>query len=72
MEYSITDEAMTYAEEVSEFNAERFLGGWQDWNEDNVLTYACVYFGHDHDFIWLASRVLFGPAVVYVATGKSV
>ena len=72
MEYQISDEELDFVEiDVLEC-AERFLTGCQDWNECDILPYACDYHGYDTDFIWLASQVLFGPAVVHVATGKSV
>lgn len=72
MEYSITDEELDFIEQDTINSALSFLNGWQDWNEDGVLKMACDYHGHDYDFAWLATRVLFGPAVVYVATGKTV
>ena len=71
-DYMISDEELIYAEDEAINAARNFLSGWQDWNEDDVLPFACDYHGFDHDFVWLASRVLFGPAVVHVATGKSV
>ena len=72
MEYQISEMELRFAETDALENAERFLNGWPDWNEDNILKIACDLAGHDYDFTWLLSRVLFGPAVVYVATGKTV
>ena len=72
MEYQVSDEEKNFAESISEQSAIRFMTGWQDWNEDDVLKLAADYHGVDYDFIWLASRVLFGPAVVWLKTGKSV
>jgi hypothetical protein len=72
MEYQVSDEEKNFAESISEQSAIRFMTGWQDWNEDQVLPLACDWHGYDHDFVWLASKVLFGPAVVHVATGKTV
>lgn len=71
-EYMISDEELDYVETDALDCAHRFMTGWQDWNEDNVLKMACDFHGHDYDFAWLAIHVLFGPAVVHVATGKSV
>lgn len=72
MEYQITDEEQTAAEVDALECATRFLSGWQDWNEDDVLPFACDYHGYDHNFFWLMNRVLLGPAVVYLSTGKTV
>ena len=72
MKYELIDDDLQYAEEVSLNCANRFLNEWQDWNEDDVLKLACDYHGVDYDFTWLASHVLFGSAVVYLKTGKSV
>ena len=72
MKYELTDDELNYAEQDTIECVERFMCGWQDWNEDNVLKMACDFHGHDYDFAWLATRVLFGPAVVYFLTGKSV
>ena len=52
--------------------ADRFLNDWADWNEDAALKMACNRAGHDYDFAWLLIRVLFGPAVVWLKTGKAV
>lgn len=71
MDYQISSEELAFAESVALDNALRFMTGWQDWNEDNVLPHACDYHGYDQDFVWLASRVLFEPAVWSVATGRT-
>ena len=72
MEYQISDEELNYVEDDAISSATSFLNGWPNWNEDEVLKLACDYHGHDYDFAWLAIRVLFGPAVVWLKTGKSV
>jgi hypothetical protein len=72
MEYQISDEEQTAAEVDALECAARFLSGWQDWNEDDILWMSCDYHGYDRDFFWLMDRVLFGPAVVYLSTGKTV
>jgi hypothetical protein len=72
MEYQLSDMELEFAEKDALECAARFLSGWQDWNEDNVLQMACDHAGHDYDFAWLMTRVLFGPAVVYLSTGKTV
>ena len=71
-EYMISEEELDYVEMDALDCAHRFMTGWPDWNEDDVLKLACDYHGHDYDFAWLATRVLFGAAVVHVSTGKSV
>ena len=72
MKYELTDEDLDFAESDALDAANRFLNDWQDWNEDDVLKLAADYHGVDYDFIWLASRVLFGPAVVWLKTGKAI
>ena len=71
-EYMISDMELDFAERDALECADRFLNGWQDWNEDEVLKMACDHTGDDYDLAWLMTRVLFGPAVVYLSTGKSV
>ena len=73
MKYELlTDEDLDFAESDALDSANRFLNEWQDWNEDDVLKLACDYHGSDYDFAWLATRVLFGPAVVWLKTGKAI
>lgn len=72
MSYEISPMEFVFAEQDALECAARFINGWQDWNEDEVLKMACDHAGHDYDFAWLMTRVLFGPAVVYLSTGKSV
>ena len=73
MKYELlTDEDLDFAESDALDSANRFLNEWQDWNEDDVLKLAADYHGVDYDFIWLAYRVLFGPAVVWLKTGKAI
>ena len=70
MEYQITDMELDFAERDALECADRFLNDWADWNEDAALKMACDRAGHDYDFAWLMTRVLFGPAVWYLETGK--
>ena len=72
MEYQISEEELVFVEDDALECAERFLSGNPDWNENYVLDLACDYHGYDRDFVWLTSKVLFGPAVVHLATGKTV
>jgi hypothetical protein len=72
MEYQLSPMELEFAERDAIECADRFLNGWPDWNEDNVLRMACDHAGHDYDFAWLMTRVLFGPAVVWLKTGKAV
>ena len=66
----ISDEEMNFAEEDALECAARFLFGEDEWNQDSILEESCYVCGHDYDFAWLLTRVLFGPAVWYLETGK--
>lgn len=58
-------------EEMALESAFRFLVGWPVWN-DNEQICGMDGEGLDGNLIWLTREVLFGPAVVYVATGKAI
>lgn len=68
----LSNEELDYVETDALAVAQAFVNGWPDWNEDYLLKRACDFHGYDCDFVWLALRVLMGPAVVYIKTGKSV
>jgi hypothetical protein len=61
---------LKYAEHATLAAARDFLDGYPDWNLDQHMEKTCKQVGIDFDFVWFASRVLFGPAVWYVKTGK--
>lgn len=63
--------AMAYAEDFALDSALRFLMG-QPWNVDEDICQLSDTDGLDGELIWLTTKVLFGPAVVHIATGKSV
>jgi hypothetical protein len=65
--YSEIDLAEYFALE----SAFRFMVG-QDWNMDDYITKASKNYKFDRDLVWLATNVLFAPAVVYTACGKNV
>ena len=70
MELDYVDvDTLNYAEENALYSADLFLNGTQDWNQDPIVTNVCRAYGHDEDFVWLASRVLFADAVKWVAMG---
>jgi hypothetical protein len=71
MEESLSD-ALNYAQSVVLVSAADFLDGIDDWNDDELVEEMCELSEFDYEFVWLATRVLFGPAVVYVKTGKVV
>jgi hypothetical protein len=68
----MTDNEIEYAEQVTLDSALNFVLGHNDWNKDEFTRLECDYNGYDHDLVWLLTRVLFGPAVVAVTTGKVV
>ena len=49
MDYQVSDEEKNFAENISRESALRFMNGWQDWNEDQVLPLACDWHGYDQD-----------------------
>ena len=65
------DNELAYAEDFAMDSALRFLLG-SPWNNDETICDLAIDEGLDGELIWLASRVLFAPAVVHIATGKPV
>jgi hypothetical protein len=59
-----------FAESITVDAAEDFLNGEPDWNKDVTVYGICKVLQYDYDFVWLASRVLFESAVVYLKAGK--
>jgi hypothetical protein len=70
MDFDMTDE-LAYAEHFALESAFRFLVGGP-WNMDDIICETAIHEELDGDLIWLASNVLFAPAVVNIATGKPV
>lgn len=69
-DFDMTDE-LAYAEDFAMDSALRFLLG-SPWNIDDTICDLAMRDKLDGELIWLASRVLFAPAVVHIATGKPV
>jgi hypothetical protein len=64
-------EGELYSAEYLALNAaDNFLTGDPDWNDDDFVQLYCMKHDYDFDFMWLAMRVLFAPAVWYTKTGK--
>ena len=59
------------AEDFALESAFRFMVG-QKWNMDDYMTLSCENYKFDRELVELATRVLFAPAVVYIASGKNV
>ena len=59
-----------FAENNAYASAGLFCDGVEDWNDDDYVQLYCARHGFDYDFVWLAARVLFAPAVWYYKTGK--
>jgi len=62
---------LAYAEDFALNSALMFLLG-QRWNVDHDICHLSDNEGLDGELIWLTTRVLFGPATVYLATEKAV
>jgi hypothetical protein len=62
---------LSYAQDFVLESALRFLTG-QPWVMSKTVQRLCDADGLDPDLLELAMAVLFGPAVVHVATGRSV
>ncbi len=60
------------AEDFALESAFRFMVGFREWNMDDSIYQACEDFQFDGDLVWLTSKVLFAPAVFYMAYGKNV
>ena len=61
------------AEDLAMDAALKFLCRNPTWNfSHEALASACDKRGLDADLVGLAATVLFGPATVYISTGKSV
>lgn len=60
------------SEDFAMESAFRFMVGHNEWNMDDSICHACEDFKLDGELVWLTSRVLFAPAVVYIASGKNV
>ena len=58
-------------EEMALESAFRFMVGYPVWNDNDQI---CNMDGQglDGNLVWLTREVLFGPAMVYVATGKAI
>jgi hypothetical protein len=62
---------LSYAQDFALDSALRFLTH-QPWVMSKTIERICRDDGLDSDLLELAAAVLFAPAVVHVATGKSV
>lgn len=71
MEIECADE-IDYAELCALESAFRFMVGYPNWNFDNDMLNVAELTGLDPDLVYLMHRVLFAPAVVFVATGKTI
>lgn len=63
---------LNFVEDNVLYSAQLFLHGEDNWNDDDKVNKVCAAYDIDEDFVWLACRVLFGPAVVFQKTGHSV
>ena len=59
-------------EEMALESAFRFLVGHPVWNDNEQICRMSDEQGLDGNLVWLTREVLFGPATVYVATGKAI
>jgi len=59
-------------EEMALESAFRFLVGYPVWNDNDQICRMANEEGLDGNLVWLTREVLFGPAMVYVATGKAI
>ena len=57
-------------EEMALESAYRFMVGYPVWNDNDQICRMANEQKLDGNLVWLTREVLFGPAVVYVATGK--
>ena len=59
-------------EEMALESAFRFMVGYPMWNDNDQICRMAEEEGLDGNLVWLTREVLFGPAMVYVATGKAI
>ena len=59
-------------EEMALESAFRFIVGYPMWNDNDQICRMANEEGLDGNLVWLTREVLFGPAMVYVATGKAI
>ena len=59
-------------EEMALESAFRFMVGYPVWNDNDQICRMANEEGLDGNLVWLTREVLFGPAMVYVATGKAI
>lgn len=61
-----------FAERLAIMAAKDFLGGVSDWWFDEFTEEYCEERGYDYEYVYVLSRLLFVPAIVWLASGETI
>lgn len=61
-----------FAERLAIMAAKDFVEGVPDWWFDEFTQEYCEERGYDYEYVYVLSRLLFVPAVVWVSSGTSI
>ena len=61
-----------FAERLAIMSAKDFINGVSDWWFEEFTEEYCEERGYDYEYIYVLSRLLFVPAVVWVSAGVAI